>query len=407
MSGSVCDRRADFPEITEGFIYFDNAASTLKPRQIVERMADFMLHKYANVHRGLYRIAAEATKLYDEAHDVVGRLLCAGPRELAFTPGTTGGLHLAAHLAEHNGLVKKGDIIVAPGDAHNSNLLPWRQVARRVGAELKIIPVDSEGRPRWELLDDILATGRVSIVAVTHVSNVTGYESPVKDIAQRAKKAGALVVVDSAQGVPHVKTCVKDLGADMLAFSGHKMLGPTGIGGLWMRRDLAEQLEPPLGGGGTIKVVHLREGSVEVDWEEPPYKFESGTPPIAEAIGFAAAAEYLMGIGMEAIEEHERMLVKTLLEGMGDVEGIEIVGPRDWRERRGIVVFNVKGHHPDSIGVALGARGIALRTGRHCADILYDQLGYRFGGVRASFYFYNCTWEVERLVEELKGIVGH
>ena len=275
----LCGLREDFPMLAGGLIYMDNAASTLKPASVIEVMSRFAGSTYANVHRGVYKEAVRATREYEEAHRAVERFLCARPGEIVFTGhGTTGGLHLAALLALANSLIGEGDEIIASMDAHNSNLLTWRSLARLSRARLRLVPVDGEGVPRWDLLESMISP-RTRIVAVGHVSNVTGYESPVREIARIAHEAGAMVIVDGAQSVPHLKVCPRELGADMLAFSPHKMLGPTGIGVLWIRQDLARSLEPPLGGGGTVEDVSLEGGAVTPVWAEPPLRFEAGTPP--------------------------------------------------------------------------------------------------------------------------------
>lgn len=395
-----------FPALHGGLVFLDSAASTLKPRPVLDAMHEFALNKYANVHRGSYRLSVEATEAYEEAHRIVERFIGAREGEVVFTGNTTSSMHLAALLSLWNGVIKPGSRVVVPLDAHHSTLLPWARAAERAGASLSLVPVDGEGVPRWEVLDELLGEGDVSVVVVTHVSNVTGYESPVREIAARAKRQGALVVVDSAQGVPHLPVNVNHLGADMIAFSGHKMLGPTGIGVLWIRRELAESLEPPLGGGGTVEEVRVEGGRLLVEWEEPPLKFESGTPPIIEAVGLAAAVEILEGLGMEEVARHEAELVRMLMEELTMLRGVELVGPRDAWRRRGIVSFTVRGWEPGMIGAMLGVRNIAVRAGRHCAHPLHHALGRPEGSVRVSFYIYNCPGDVEALVSALREILG-
>ncbi len=394
--------RGWFPALRGGLVFLDSAASTLKPERVVSIMSRFAVEGYANVHRGLYRLSLEASRLYEEAHDVVARFVGArGREEIVFTAGSTSALHLAVLLAEYNGLVGRGDEIIVSVAEHHSNLVPWYRLARRVGARLRLVPVDGEGRPRWDMVDELL-TDRTRIVAIGHVSNVTGYEAPVAEVARRAHKVGALVVVDGAQSVPHIPVDVERLGADMIAWSGHKMLGPTGIGVLWIRRELAHELEPPLGGGGTVRRVRALEGGLDVEWEEPPWRFEAGTPPIIEAVGLAEAARILMELGMENVARHEAGLVEMLLDGLEEVPGARILGPRNPAERRGIVSFNIDGIDPDLVGAHLNRRGIAVRTGLHCAHPLHDALGHPMGSVRASLYVYNCPSDIERLIDALR-----
>ena len=401
-----CDEiRSEFPALRGGLVFLDSAASTLKPARVVEAMSRFALERYANVHRGLYRLSLEATKAYEEAHSVVASLIGARSEEIVFTSGTTASIQLAAQLLAYNGILRSGDEIVTSVSEHHSNLLPWARIARQVGAKLRLIPVDRVGRPRWDLLDEYMSD-RTKVVAAGHVSNVTGYESPIREIARTAHRHGAIVVVDGAQSVPHLPISVDELGADMLAFSGHKMLGPTGIGVLWIRGSLARSLEPPLGGGGTISRVRIRDGEVEIEWEEPPLRFEAGTPPIIEAVGLAEAVRMLMEIGMDRIAAHERELVAAALEGLSRIPQIEIVGPASPEERRGIVSFSAGSMDPDLVGAYLSRRGIAVRTGLHCAHPLHDAIGRSEGSVRASFYLYNCPSDVEALVSALRTLLA-
>lgn len=402
---SCDDVRSEFPALRGGLVFLDSAASTLKPARVVEAMRAFALERYANVHRGLYRLSLEATRAYEEAHRVVASLIGARSEEIVFTSGTTASIQLAAELLASNGILQSGDEIVTSVAEHHSNLLPWARIARRVGARLRLIPVDGRGRPRWDLLDEYMS-GRARVVAVGHVSNVTGYESPIREIARTAHRHGAIVVVDGAQSVPHMPISVEELGADMLAFSGHKMLGPTGIGVLWIRGGLARSLEPPLGGGGTVSRVRVRGEQVEVEWEEPPLRFESGTPPIIEAVGLAEAARMLMEVGLERVAAHERELVGAVLEELSRIPGVGIVGPESPEERRGIVSFTVEGMDPDLVGASLSRRGIAVRTGLHCAHPLHDALGLPGGSVRASLYLYNCPGDVEALARALRAFLA-
>lgn len=396
--------RLDFPELTRrSIVYLDSAASSLKPRVVIEAMREFMEYSYANVHRGVYSVSMEASKAYEEAHEVVAKFINARSwDEVVFTRNTTESIQLVALTLVYNGILGRGDEVIVTEADHHSNILPWFRVAKLVGAQVKLLPVDLNGVPRWELLDNLLSE-RTRIVAFTHASNVTGFVNDAKWVARRAHEVGALVVVDGAQSVPHMRVDVRELELDFLAFSGHKMLGPTGIGVLWGRRELLEKLEPPLGGGGTVKRVKaVSDTNIAVDWDEPPWRFEAGTPPIVEAVGLAKAVEYLERIGMDNVRRHENQLTEytlRILEELGDE--VKVLGPRDAGRRLGIVSFNIGNLDPSMVGLWLDQHGVAVRTGLHCAHILHDRLGAPQGSVRASFYIYNCREDVDKLYEAL------
>lgn len=399
--------KEDFPEIVErGVIYLDSAASTLKPRQVVEAMAKFAMYSYSNVHRGVYGLSIEASRAYEDSHEDVARFIGGRWDEIIFVRNTSEAIQLAALMLLFNRYIKPGDEIIATQADHHSLVLPLARVARFAGAKLRIVPLDSEGKPMWYLLPNIISE-RTKAVAFSHKSNVTGYTSDAKKIARIAHEHGALVIVDGAQSVPHMKIDVRDLDIDFLAFSGHKMLGPSGIGVLWGKIDLLEKLEPPLGGGGTVRRVRLAGDGLEISWEEPPWKFEAGTPPIIEAVGLSEAVKYLERIGVEKIHEYEKRLTEIAirsLEGLG--EPLEIIGPRDPGERSGIVTFAIKDASPDTVGMWLDRRRIAVRTGLHCAHMLHDSLGRSDGSVRASFYLYNCESDVRALITAIGDYVG-
>jgi len=395
--------KEDFPELVgRGVIYLDSAASTLKPRHVIEAMSSFMSRSYANVHRGVYGLSIEASRAYEDAHEDVARFIGASWDEVIFVRNTTEAVHLALLALTFNGLIGRGDEIIATEADHHSILLPLVRISKILGAKLKLVPVDREGRPMWETLSNIISK-RTKIIGFSHKSNVTGYASSVREVAKIAREYGALVIVDGAQSVPHMPLSVKDLGADFLAFSGHKMLGPSGIGVLWGRRELLERLEPPLGGGGTVKRVRLGAGGgIEVEWEDLPWKFEAGTPPIVEAIGLSEAIKYIDKIGIERIYEHEVELTEHAIRALEELgERVEVLGPRAPRERSGIVSFVIRGEPPDAVGMWLDRYGIAVRTGLHCAHILHDRMGYPAGSIRASFYVYNCVEDVEALSRAL------
>ncbi|RLG48806.1 MAG: cysteine desulfurase [Thermoproteota archaeon] len=397
MAVDVESVRRDFPVLETGLIYFDNAATTLTPVQVVREMERFYLEVRANVHRGLHRLSMEATREYEEAHKEVARFLNAEPDEVAFTKNATEGLNLVA-----SGLgLRKGDAVVVTVAEHHANLLPWMRLRERAGVELRVVPVSGRGEYDLEALAEAARGARV--VSVHWVSNVLGSVAPLDEFRKVAREEGAYFVVDGAQGVPHMKTDVKKMDADFLAFSGHKMLGPTGVGVLYYKRELAEELDPLLVGGGMIRDVSL-EGFEPAD---PPEKFEGGTPPIAEAVGLAEAVRYLGRIGMDWVERHERRLTSRLLRGLSEIEGVEYYGPGPEGERAAVVSFNVRGVNPHDVASVLDELGgVAVRSGHHCAlPLVRGVLGVE-GTVRASLYLYNTEEEVERFLEILAEIAG-
>ncbi len=398
--------REDFEIILkEGITYLDNAASTLKPRQVIEAMSKFMKESYANVHRGVHRLSVKASIAYESAHEVIAKFIGADSwEEVIFLRNTTEASQLLSETLTTNGIIKEGDEIVLSEAEHHAILLPWIRAAKRVGAKPRIVPVDGEGVPRWDMLNEFLSEKTKAIV-FAHVSNVTGYVTDVKEIVRKAKSVGALVVLDAAQSVPHMSINVRELGIDFALFSGHKMLGPTGIGVLWGRADLLRELEPPLGGGGSVRDVILANGGVEVEWDDPPWKFEAGTPPIVEAVGLAEAVAYLEKLGMNNVARHEKELTARALAEMSRISGVKIVGPKDPDRRHGIISFVIEGHNSDTVGAWLDTKKIAVRTGKHCAHPLHHRLGLD-GTVRASFYIYNCVDDVERLVSALREYVA-
>lgn len=398
--------REDFDVLSrEGITYLDNAASTLKPRQVIEAMAEFMRERYANVHRGVHRLSVKASMDYESAHEEVAKFIGARSwEEVVFLRNSTEASQLVAETLIANGIIGEGDEVVLTEAGHHSVLLPWVRAVRRAGGRLRLIPVDDEGVPIWRVLDDMLSE-RTKAVVFAHVSNVTGYVTDVKEVVRRAKSVGALVVLDAAQSAPHMPLNVTELGVDFTFFSGHKMLGPTGIGVLWGREDLLRELEPPLGGGGSVRDVKIGDGGVLVEWDDPPWRFEAGTPPIVEAVGLAEAVRYLRRLGMASVADHERELTAGTLAGISRISGVDVVGPKEPSRRHGIVSFTIKGHSPDTVGVWLDSRGIAVRTGKHCAHPLHHRLGLE-GTVRASFYIYNCVDDVEKLLSALREYVA-
>lgn len=396
--------RDDFPILKievngNPLIYFDNAATTQRPRQVVEEIKYFYESFNANVHRGIHYLSREASELYENAHETLARFINASYREVVFTSNTTDAINMVAWGWAINKL-GQGDRIVTTVMEHHSNMLPWRMVAKLKGAELVYADVDKEGMPLMDQLESLI-NERTKIVAISGMSNVTGAIPDVERAVKAAHEVGAIAVVDGAQMVPHMPVDVKKLDVDFLAFSGHKMLGPTGTGVLYGKEELLEEMDPAKPGGGTIRDVTLQ----GVEWARSPWKHEGGTPNIAGGIGLSKAAEYLMKLGMERVREHEMELTKRGLKLLSELDKVVLYGPRDVRRRGGILTFNVKGMDPHMVGALLDSRGIAVRTGLHCAHPLHRRLGADDGTVRASFYIYNTLDEVDRLAEVMAAII--
>jgi len=399
--------RADFPILRrqvhgKQLVYLDNAATSQKPESVIRAMDDYYRSYNANIHRGVHTLAEEATAAYEAARRKVSRFIHASsPKEVVFVRNTTEAINLVA-MSWGRAYVGQGDVLVLSVMEHHSNLVPWQLLAQAVGAQLEFIGLDPQGRLALDDLDRLLDQHgrRVKLVAVSGMSNVLGTINPVADIALRAHRAGALFLVDGAQSVPHLPVDVQVTGADFLGFSGHKMLGPTGIGALWARKELLQAMPPFLGGGDMISNVHLRES----EWNEIPHKFEAGTPNVAQAIGLGAAVDYLGELGMEAVHAHEQSLVAYALERLATVPNLQVYGPPA-NERGGVVTFNLirDGElliHPHDLASILDREGIAIRAGHHCAQPLMDYYGVP-ATARASFYIYNVEEEVDKLVEAL------
>ncbi|HEY1011751.1 MAG TPA: cysteine desulfurase [Herpetosiphonaceae bacterium] len=396
--------RADFPLLEQQvngkpLAYLDSTATAQKPRQVLEAMDAFYRTTNANVHRGVYQLSEAATEAYEGARRTLGRFIGAkSAKEVIFTRNATEAINLVAWSWGRANL-KPGDRILLTVMEHHSNLVPWQMVAQATGAELDFLQIDGDGLLVLDELDTLL-TERTKIVALAHMSNVLGTVNPVERIIAAAHAVGALVLLDAAQSVPHMAVNVRELGCDFLAFSAHKMCGPTGIGILWARRELLEAMPPFMGGGDMIKRVGLHESS----WNELPWKFEAGTPAIAEAIGFAAAADYLQGIGMAAIHERETELVGHALGRLREIDGLTIYGPGarvPARGRRGgLVSFSLEGVHAHDVAAVLDTQGVAIRAGHHCAHPLHDLLGVP-ATARASFYLYTSEEEIDRLAAAL------
>lgn len=397
--------REDFPILKKEIngrplIYFDNAATTHKPNQVIEAITRFYREFNANVHRGMHTLSQEASTLYEDSLDVVAKFINAYSwEEVIEVKNATDGLNIAAWGWGLFNL-KQGDEIILTVMDHHSNMLPWRIVAEKTGAVIRYVDITDDGDINYDQFEEMVSK-RTRVVAITMASNVLGTIVDVKRICKVAHSVGAIVVGDGAQYVPHVPTDVRDLGIDFIAFSGHKMLGPTGIGILWGRRDVLEEMKPFRVGGDTIKDVTLD----SIEWHDLPWRFIAGTPHMAGMIGLAEAIKYLVKIGMESVRQHDIELTDHTLKGFGELgDEITVLGPLDARKRTGIVSFNVNGLHHHVIAKALDSFGIAVRSGGHCAHPLHYRLGLK-GSVRASYYIYNTIDEVDTFISALKFII--
>ncbi len=400
VSRSVAECRADFPilqrEVRPGMpvIYLDSTATAQKPLAVIEAMESYYRRSNANVHRGIHTLAEEATALYEDGREQVRQFInAASVKEVIFTRNATEAINLVAQTwgRQH---VAAGDLIVITEMEHHSNLVPWQMLAAEKGARLEAIPVTDDGELDLESYAALLAQAP-RLVCVTHMSNVLGTINPIRDMAAQAHAAGALMLVDAAQSVPHFPVDVQTLGADFVAFSAHKMCGPTGIGVLWGRLELLEAMPPFLGGGDMIRRVYLKEFKVN----DLPYKFEAGTPAIAEAVGLGAAVRYLQSIGMQAIAAHEREITAYALERLEEVPGVVVYGPPADR-KGGVAAFSLEGVHPHDVAQVLDRDGVAVRAGHHCAMPLHDRYNLP-ATTRASFYLYTTPGDVDRLVDGL------
>jgi cysteine desulfurase/selenocysteine lyase len=392
--------RADFPilkrEVRPGtpLVYLDSTASSQKPAVVIEAMDRYYRQSHANIHRGVHTLAEEATALYETAREKVGKFINAySTKEVIFTRNATEAINLVAYTWGRAN-VKAGDVIVLTEMEHHSNLVPWQMLAAEKSATIEIIPVTENGELDLSVFDAILGK-TPKIICLTQMSNVLGTINPVTEIAAKAHMAGALVLVDGAQSVPHFAVDVQTLRVDFLAFSSHKMCGPTGIGVLWGRQELLEAMPPFMGGGDMIRRVYLREFKAA----DLPNKFEAGTPAIAEGVGLGAAVDYLSGIGMNNIHQHEQALIAYALERLEEVPGVKVYGPKAER-KGGVAAFTLDGVHPHDVAQILDQDGIAVRAGHHCAMPLHDRYGIP-ATARASFYLYNTPAEVDKLIEGL------
>ncbi|MDH3277641.1 MAG: cysteine desulfurase [Nitrosopumilus sp.] len=397
--------RKDFPILkrtvreNKTLVYLDNASTTQKPNQVIDAINDYYRNHNANIHRAVYALAEEATELYENSREKIANFINVKDKtEIIFVRGTTEAINLVAYAwgRDH---IKEGDIIVTTEYEHHSNIVPWQLLTQEKGAKLEYIGMDDNGELTLDDLDKYLATGKVKLVTFSLMSNVLGTISDADTIISKCKAAGVLTLVDGAQAVPHMKVDIEKLGCDFFAFSGHKMLGPTGIGILWAKKSVLETMSPFHGGGDMIREVH----KYETTWNDLPYKFEAGTPNIADVVGFGAAIDYLSNIGMTAIRQHEIELTSYAIEKLSQVKGLHIYGTKDISKRGGVISFNFADVHPHDVAQIIDEEGIAIRSGHHCAQVLMERLNVAATS-RASFYIYNTREEIDKLINSLNKV---
>ena len=397
--------RKDFPILTrtvrdnKKLVYLDNASTTQKPNQVIDAITDYYRNHNANIHRAVYALAEESTEAYENARDKIANFVNIKNRqELIFVRGTTEAINLVAY-AWGRPHINEGDIIVTTEYEHHSNIVPWQLLTQEKRAKLEYIGMDDDGQLILDDLDKYLATGKVKLVTFSLMSNVLGTITDAEKIIAKCKAAGVPTLIDGAQAVPHMKVDLDTLGCDFFAFSGHKMLAPTGIGILWVRKSVLQTMSPFHGGGDMIREVH----KYETTWNDLPYKFEAGTPNIADVIGFGAAIDYLSKIGMDNVRQHEIELTKYAMEEFSKVPGLQIYGTKDITKRGGVISFNFADVHPHDVAQIIDEEGIALRSGHHCAQVLMERLNVAATS-RASFYIYNTKADVDALIDSLNTV---
>jgi len=407
MSMDVARIRKDFPILDRTvrggrpLVYLDSANTSQKPRQVIETLTEFYERHNANIHRATHELGEEATAAYEGARIKVARFIgTSDETEVVFTKNISEAINLVAYAVGNVGAGRlrlgEGDEVVISEMEHHSNIVPWQLLCQRTGAQLRWFSVTPDGRLDLDQADDLI-NGRTKIVAISHQSNVLGTINPVADIAARAHAVGAVVLVDAAQSVPHGLMDVGSLGADFVGFTGHKMCGPTGIGVLWARRALLDEMPPFLGGGEMIQTVWMDRST----YAPPPHKFEAGTMPIAQAVGLGAAVDYLSDLDLSAVRAHEQNLVRRALHALGEIDGLRILGPTEPVDRGSAISFTLEGAHPHDVSQVLDDRGVAVRAGHHCAWPLHRALGVQ-ASTRASFYLYNTPEEVDALADGIR-----
>jgi cysteine desulfurase/selenocysteine lyase len=394
--------RNDFPILkrtvrdNKRLVYLDNASTTQKPNQVIDAITDYYRNHNANIHRAVYALAEESTEAYESARDKIAKFVNIKNRqELIFVRGTTEAINLVAY-AWGRSHINEGDIIVTTEYEHHSNIVPWQLLTQEKRAKLEYIGMNDDGQLNLDDLDKYLATGKVKLVTFSLMSNVLGTITDAEKIIAKCKAAGVPTLIDGAQAVPHMKVDLDTLGCDFFAFSGHKMLAPTGIGVLWVRKSVLQTMNPFHGGGDMIREVH----KYETTWNDLPYKFEAGTPSIADVIGFGAAIDYLTKIGMDNVRQHEIELTKYAIDEFSKIPGLQIYGTKDITKRGGVISFNFADVHPHDVAQIIDGEGIALRSGHHCAQVLMERLNVAATS-RASFYIYNTKADVDALINSL------
>jgi cysteine desulfurase/selenocysteine lyase len=400
MAVAATDIRADFPVLAREvngrpLVYLDSAATSQKPLPVIEALDSYFRHSNANIHRGVYALAREATDLFENARARVAAFVGWDEDTTIFAKNATEAINLVAYAWGRDN-VGQGDEVLITHMEHHSNIVPWQLLCQEKGARLRYLSVSDTGELSLDELDAVLAEGRVRMVAFAHVSNVLGTINPVAEITRRAREAGAVTLVDASQAVPQMPVDVRDLGSDFYVWTGHKALGPTGIGVLHGRRELLESMRPFLGGGDMISNVEFESST----WNALPWKFEAGTSPISEGVGLGAAIDYLAGIGMDTVRAHERDLTAYALEKLVEVEGIRVFGPPDPERRGGVVSFAIEGIHPHDVAELCDREAVCIRAGHHCAQPLMRRMGVP-ATARASFHVYNTREDVDRLVDAL------
>jgi cysteine desulfurase / selenocysteine lyase len=393
--------RDDFPIFKKkingkDLVYLDNASTTQKPYSVINSITDFYSNYNSNIHRAVYQLAEEATELYEQSRKKIANFINVRPEEIIFTRNTTESINLIAHSWARSNL-KKDDVIAITEIEHHSNIVPWQILCQEIGTRLDYVGIDESGFLDVEYLIELISSRKIKLVSISHMSNVLGTIVPIERIIKTAHQYDIPVIVDGAQSVPHMPVDAKNLDCDFLVFSAHKMLGPTGVGVLYAKKEFLEKMKPFMGGGDMIKEVF----KFHTNYNEVPYKFEAGTPNIADVVGFGAAVDYLEKIGMENIRKHEIYLTEYALESMQSLKYITIYGPMDSKFRGGVISFNIADIHPHDLATIMNDHGIAIRSGHHCAQVLMQRLDVPATS-RASFYIYNTKEEIDKFVNAIK-----
>ncbi|HEX5573189.1 MAG TPA: cysteine desulfurase [Nitrososphaeraceae archaeon] len=404
MQRSIVDSyalRNDFPIFKKKIngkelVYLDNASTTQKPYSVIDSITDFYTNYNSNIHRAVYQLAEEATELYEQSREKIANFINVRPEEIVFTRNTTESINLIAHSWARSNL-KKDDGIVLTELEHHSNIVPWQILCQEIGTRLEYVGIDENGFLDLEHMKKLISSKKVKLVSLSHMSNVLGTIVPIEGIIKVAHEHGIPVIVDGAQSVPHMPVNVKNMDCDFLVFSAHKMLGPTGVGVLYAKKEFLEKMRPFMGGGDMIKEVF----KFYTNYNDVPYKFEAGTPNIADVVGFGAAIDYLEKIGMENIRKHEISLTDYALESILSLKYVTVYGPRDTKYRGGVMSFNIADIHPHDLATIMNDHGIAIRSGHHCAQVLMQRLDVPATS-RASFYIYNTKEEIDKFVNAIK-----